>query len=526
MGRIHVILPSGPARRWQVTVAERLKKAGHTVSVTRDENARSHHLALDLILTFEAHLLRSRGESLAASVGIAPLDTAADSPSAPPDLAIDLTGSTADRGAPTLRITFDGSPCFATAAQVLATGGLPQLSISIDGKAVSHAAPMVDSRVLVSRGMQDVLARTITAVLCSVDRFFAKSEIATPCEPASTTERQPATGFAIAGSYLGSALPRLAGRAVRRLRYRGHHWRVGYRFVEGPGVAQSLSLDGPAWTTLPDDGQRFFADPFPFEWQGRNFIFLEELPYATGKGVISVAEIDADGQVVDVSRALEEPFHLSYPNVFARDGAIWMIPEGGAAHSLLLYKAEDFPHRWARHCVLVGDQDLFDATLLDHDGRLWLFASQRDNGGSSSDTMVIFHADRLEGPWHPHPMNPVVIDRRAARPGGGFVRIDGRIFLPVQDGTKCYGGGLGLSEITRLDKTSVAMTLPTPIVTSSHWPHPLIHTLNRVGRLETIDGIDDNVSRWPLSPRALIGPGMIPPETPACAIVAALAAMN
>jgi hypothetical protein len=175
------------------------------------------------------------------------------------------------------------------------------------------------------------------------------------------------------------------------------------------------------------------------------------------------------------------------------------MPEGGAGHNLTLYRAREFPHSWTRHSVLVGDQDLFDATLLDHGGRLWIFASWRDDdGGSASDTMVVYHADRLEGPWRPHLMNPIAIDRRAARPGGAFIRTGDRIFLPVQDGTKCYGGGLGLSEITRVDETSVAIAAPTPIDAGLHWPYPLIHTLNRSGRLEAIDGIDESVSRWPL----------------------------
>lgn len=482
-----------------MAIAERLENAGYDVAVVRDDSAQSHHLALDIILTFEAHVLRSRGSTLASATEARQPGTArqAGTPS-PAGLVIDLTGSKAQRGAPTLRLSFDGSPCFATAAQVLATGGLPRLAVTIDGKTVGEAAPMVDSRVLVSRGLEDVLARTITAVTCSVDRFFAPRPAVDEPGTTTATGSEPPTGLALAGSYLGSALPRLAGRAVHKLRYRDQHWRVGYRFVDGPGVAHSRSLDGPAWSILPDDGLRYFADPFPFEWQDRHFIFVEEYRYATRRGVISVAELDTKGGVLGTACVLEEPFHMSYPHVFARDGAIWMMPEVGAGGNLLLYKAEEFPRRWIRHCVMVGEQDLFDATLLDHGGRLWLFASQRDNGGSASDTLVAFHADRLEGPWQPHPMNPISINRQAGRPGGAFIRIDGRIFLPLQDGTLRYGGGLGLAEIVRLDETSVVVTPPQPIDAATNWPYPMIHTLNRAGRLETIDGIDENTSRcWP-----------------------------
>jgi hypothetical protein len=119
----------------------------------------------------------------------------------------------------------------------------------------------------------------------------------------------------------------------------------------------------------------------------------------------------------------------------------------------------------------------------------WLFATERDGHGSTSDTLVVFSAPSIEGPWIPHPMNPIVIDRRLARPGGAFVHVGGRILLPVQDGTEGYGGGLGLSELLALDRRTVRLSEPKPIAAAGDWPYPKIHTLNRAGRLEVIDGI-------------------------------------
>jgi hypothetical protein len=137
--------------------------------------------------------------------------------------------------------------------------------------------------------------------------------------------------------------------------------------------------------------------------------------------------------------------------------------------------------------------------LLEHGGLLWLFATDRDGFGSTSDTLVVFSATALVGPWVAHPMNPILIDRRMARPGGAFIRRDDRIFLPVQDGTLGYGGGLGIAEILELDRASVRMSAPVPIAPSGDWPHPQIHTLNRFGTLEVIDGIvsvrKDHVAR-------------------------------
>jgi hypothetical protein len=95
----------------------------------------------------------------------------------------------------------------------------------------------------------------------------------------------------------------------------------------------------------------------------------------------------------------------------------------------------------------------------------------------------------LIGPWVPHAQNPILVDRRRARPGGAFARIGTELILPVQDGTDGYGGGLGLSRIARLDENVVELSDPTPITAPGDFPYPKIHTLNRAGRLEVIDGI-------------------------------------
>jgi hypothetical protein len=166
-----------------------------------------------------------------------------------------------------------------------------------------------------------------------------------------------------------------------------------------------------------------------------------------------------------------------------------MLPESGASRNLVLYRATNFPTEWERHKVLIEDRELADPTLLEHDGRLWLFAAERDGAGSAADMMSVFYADGLHEPWRPHPTNPISIDRAGARPGGKIIKSGGRLFLPVQDCTKTYGGALGLSEIRRITVSEIDIAAATPIRPNGEWPYPRIHTLNRTGRLEVIDGI-------------------------------------
>ncbi|UCI07135.1 hypothetical protein [Mesorhizobium sp. B1-1-8] len=478
---IEVIVPQSAPRRWQKIAIERLQAEGHDVAVRHQPATAGWPAAATAAFAFERHLFRRGGPLLSAILPEIP----AWPGSRPAVLRVDLAGNANAFDVPTIGLLFDGSESDLTAAMTVAAGRLPVIEAVLGGKAVGEARPMVDKRESAALGTEDVLARAITLVV-SVVRAFAEGRLP-GTEPTAKVKGRAGT-LQFASTYLASALPRLGREAIRRVRFRHAHWRIGYRFTDAPGVAATGRL-GSGWSVLPDSGDHFYADPFAFEWQGRLFLFVEDYPHATGKAVISVVPFDAGGNPEKPRVVLEEPHHLSYPQVFERDGVIWMLPEASASGRLTLYRAASFPDRWIAETVLI-EGEISDATLLDHNGLLWLFATNRDGHGSTSDTLVVFSAPTLAGPWKPHRMNPVLIDRRMARPGGAFIRDDqGRILLPVQDGTLGYGGGLGLSELLELNQDTVRISEPQPIATDGDWPYPQIHTLNRSGRLEVIDGI-------------------------------------
>jgi hypothetical protein len=367
---------------------------------------------------------------------------------------------------------------------MLATRELPEIVAWLDGIAVGRARPMVGARVWLTTGASDLLAGAIGLIEQCVARFAAGKLSALPGPVQLPPQR---SGADLLRRYLPNLVGGLVRRRIGKLGAHPFYWQTAYRRLDGQGVAENGALAGAPFALLPDDGKRFFADPFVIEQDDRTFLFVEEFPYALARGVISVAELGADGRFGPPRQVLAEPFHLSYPQVFELGGEVWMIPETSAARQVVLYRAERFPDRWVRHATLIADREISDATLLERDGRFWLFGTERHSQGNASDTMVVFSADRLDGPWLPHPMNPVLIDRSAARPGGAFVRQGDRLFLPVQDGTRAYGGGLGLAELIELDSESVRFAAPQPVRPGEAWDRSGIHTLNRAGGIEVVD---------------------------------------
>jgi hypothetical protein len=68
------------------------------------------------------------------------------------------------------------------------------------------------------------------------------------------------------------------------------------------------------------------------------------------------------------------------------------------------------------------------------------------------------------------------------------VRRDGRLWRPVQDCSHGYGAALGLAEVIELSPSNFNQVTRRIVSPTAAWPGRKLHTLNRHGRLEVIDG--------------------------------------
>ena len=220
-------------------------------------------------------------------------------------------------------------------------------------------------------------------------------------------------------------------------------WFLAYRRL-GPGP-----VDGPVTTIVPPAG-RFYADPFLFSRGDRRFIFYDRGREAAE---ICYVEIDERGRHSAPRPALRRDCHLSYPFVFADGDEVYMLPETAGHRTVELYRATSFPDVWTLERVLLNDLSARDATLLRHDGRLWLFVAIDVDGTRPIDELFLFSSDSLLGEWEPHPLNPVVTDVRSARSAGRIFRRDGHLVRPAQDCSRAYGWRLVFNRIETLTAT-------------------------------------------------------------------------
>jgi hypothetical protein len=210
---------------------------------------------------------------------------------------------------------------------------------------------------------------------------------------------------------------------------------------------------------------RVWADPFLWKAGESSFIFCEEWIYSQPHGHISVLQLGRDGTVVSPSvPVLTADQHLSYPFLFEYEGALHMMPEAGASRRLDVYRCEEFPHRWRKRATLMPNLRYADATLIEYQGKWWLFLTIKRGLFALSRDLFVFSADSpLTDQWTAHPGNPVVRSFSSARPAGPLFEFSGKLFRPSQDCLVRYGHSLKINEITRLDAKHYAERTVTEV---------------------------------------------------------------
>ena len=478
--RIRVRLDPLRLWRWQLWLLDALAARPGLAVEVEPVPGRPYPAALRLLLALERPIFRLTGAQAADLLDPEALPGAWPSPQGVPDRTIDLTGAP---GGGALSPLYDGEAGDEALIGAIMEGGAVRLSFAGASAGLgSDLRPAIESRTVLTRALNRVFSTVLSLCLAEAGRppAGAGGGAAAPAPP---------IGAGAVAAFAAATLARKAGDRLTGLCVRATRWRVGWRQLarEDDFLGLTRRLPETGYAVLPDDGRRYYADPFPFSAEGRRWLFVEEYCYARQKGLIAVAEV-AEGRIGPVRPVLEEPHHLSYPFVFAHEGAVFMIPESSACGRVELYRARRLPDSWERVAVLLDGIAASDVTLTRAGGLWWMFAGTHPYQASVRDTLSLFHAPDLLGPWTPHPLNPVVVDLRQARPGGQCFRIGGTLWRPVQDATDGYGSALGLCRVDDLTPLTYRQTLAATIRPGPAWARDGLHTLNRDGLFEVVDG--------------------------------------
>jgi len=277
---------------------------------------------------------------------------------------------------------------------------------------------------------------------------------------------------------------------VMRQLFRHQQWNIGVlRLPVGALLAGEYRDSEIEWFPLAGK-TAFLADPFGIARGAAIHVLCEHFDYRRARGHICAVDLSETGFSMSVPSAIALPHHMSYPCLVEDGEEIYCIPETYQSNRITLFRALEFPHKWEAATVLVDHFPGVDPTVFRHDGRWWLLCTRQ--GHNADSHLYIWHAERLNGPWIPHVLNPVKIDVRSSRPAGPPFMHEGLLYRPAQDCSRSYGWRIAIQRLVRLTPTDfvehpVAWVQPSP---RSPFPSGR-HTLTPVGRAVLIDGSRD-----------------------------------
>jgi len=284
-------------------------------------------------------------------------------------------------------------------------------------------------------------------------------------------------------SLVGRYVARRAEQHVRRL-HEANQWGLAWSLSKASAPATTLYRFTEEWPALGWS----WADPFPVEDESGYHVFLEVYDHATRHGTIGVSRLSRTGVFEPPVTVLDAPYHLSYPFVFQWRGRWFLMPESASAGRIEVFAARRFPFDWTLEAVLFNPLHAVDSTLVEVEGRWWLFTSQWPHPlVRNADELYAYHAPTPFGPWTPHRRNPIKSDARSARGAGRFLRQGSSLFRPAQDGSGRYGSAISISRIDELTPDRFRETVVSRI--EPGWRPGLsgTHTLNVCPGLTMVD---------------------------------------
>lgn len=451
-------------RVWHGWLSTKLKKLGHELVIVRPPSTHrsSFPPGLKLALWLDAVLFKLKGahafdDLRKFEISEYSEDTVNDSGSL--DVILDVSAGVESnlQSVPFLRIMFnEQSSELAAVSAVLESGPMVLQIVSGSGADVEFARPGVERHGCLTATLDNVFSALVELL---IDRATIGRQVSPNPLPRTRIQMQadssasnirPQVNIFSGPEYIMDVVVQKIARYLNRQTRTKRRWAIATRICENGGLVAGSWPSTAEYKVVPDDGQRYFADPFLFLRNGKMHLFAEEFPYATGRGIISVAEVDGGGNVGAFRPVLERSYHLSYPFIFEHDGDVWMIPEACESGSVELYRAVKYPDEWAFEKRLIDDVPGCDATIVQCDSRYFMTLTTRYLRGSTRDNQRLFSAESPLGPWFEHAGGLVRIDCKNARPAGLSIVRDGKLLRPVQNCSDFYGGSMNLLEVQNL----------------------------------------------------------------------------
>lgn len=257
------------------------------------------------------------------------------------------------------------------------------------------------------------------------------------------------------------------------------NWNVAFREKE----KSFLSMYDKPFTSLPKDKDYWFADPFLFALNGKNYLFCEGFHRKKRIGVLGYFAYDGK-KWGTFNKVIENGYHMSYPCVFSYNDRIFMVPETSENGTLELYEAKGFPDKWDRVAILLDNVDYVDATVFCVGVDWFLYAySERTREAH------LFKLNLLN--YSLQKVTDYSFSLNTGRCGGHFVKHNERLYRLSQNSVEEYGKTLILNQVaihgSDYSEKAIDIIDVSRIVIDNKSDAVKMHTYNSNDDFEVID---------------------------------------
>lgn len=284
----------------------------------------------------------------------------------------------------------------------------------------------------------------------------------------------------------------------------GNRYTIATAVTDNPFRIDTALMNILPWDSFPQHPRCcFMADPFIVRDSNDYYIFYEEMPPQMNStwGDIAVLHSTDLEHWTRIGVAIDEPFHLSFPNVFQYEGEWYLIPEAGATNEVRLYKSIHFPMEWKYVKSLVKDVHPADPIIIEWNNVWYLMYW-------SNEVLRLYYADNLLTDWNEHADSPIRLKDKyqETRPAGNFAMYNDSLYYFVQRHDGGYGTAVCAYRIDTLSPTIFRETRMqnNPIVErhGNTWAKDGMHQLSYIYVPESktyfcvMDGNHRNETKW------------------------------
>lgn len=276
----------------------------------------------------------------------------------------------------------------------------------------------------------------------------------------------------------------------------GKYW---YLLTEYEYCLGYREYTGEEYKILKPNFREWYADPIPFMWKGKKYVFVEVFDKLAQKGYIGVCSFKKNGDLCRPEKIIQEKFHMSFPNVLVYKGQPYMFPECSESEQIRIYKMGNDIAEWKIYYCFEEVGKIVDSVVIENrNGSVYLLGSEINDDNPYQSRLVLYEIANLDN------VNEIKLHKLweekeytyTVRNGGNFFWENNNFHRIVQHSTHdIYGKYVTIKRVLRLDEYGIEeihekkMDINNQKVTLPAFVYRLwgMHTYGKCEELEVID---------------------------------------